>query len=139
MREKADELDQRAMAGEGTEDDAPRVVCDWSGPAYFHDPANRAPGPDVHPARVAGNSQTFEDILALLDAGRPARAARRRTADRWRSSTASAARSRRRSPIETAAAFPQGSATGVPDAGHFSWLEQPGCVADGLVRLGARL
>jgi pimeloyl-ACP methyl ester carboxylesterase len=41
--------------------------------------------------------------------------------------------------LETAAAFPRGSATGVPDAGHFTWLEQPGCVADGLVRLGTLL
>jgi pimeloyl-ACP methyl ester carboxylesterase len=41
--------------------------------------------------------------------------------------------------IETAAAFPRGSATGVPDAGHFPWLEQPGCVADALVRLATLL
>ena len=41
--------------------------------------------------------------------------------------------------LETAAAFPHGRATGVPEAGHFSWLEQPGCVADGLVRLGTQL
>jgi pimeloyl-ACP methyl ester carboxylesterase len=41
--------------------------------------------------------------------------------------------------LETAHAFPQGRATGVADAGHFPWMEQPGCVADALVRLGARL
>jgi pimeloyl-ACP methyl ester carboxylesterase len=41
--------------------------------------------------------------------------------------------------IETAAAFPRGSASGVPEAGHFPWVEQPGCVADALVRLAALL
>jgi pimeloyl-ACP methyl ester carboxylesterase len=41
--------------------------------------------------------------------------------------------------IETAMAFWDGVATGVPGAGHFPWLEEPGCVTDALVRLGMRL
>jgi pimeloyl-ACP methyl ester carboxylesterase len=41
--------------------------------------------------------------------------------------------------LDTALAFPGGSATGVPGAGHFAWLEEPGCLADALVRLAMRL
>ena len=93
-RAKADELDQRAMAGEGTEDDALeslRLV--W--PAYFNDPATAPPMPDDIRLTVPGYSQTFEDVGAC---SRPAtcRAAPRRTTGRWRSSTAWAARSRSR-------------------------------------------
>jgi pimeloyl-ACP methyl ester carboxylesterase len=94
--------------------------------------------PDDLRLSVPGYSQTFEDILALLATGDlPTRAA---TYDGpvevvyglGSPFPVEAA-------IETAAAFPRGSASGVPDAGHFSWLDKPGCVADGLVRLGTLL
>ena len=138
MRAKADELDKRAMSGEGTEDDALesfRLV--W--PGYFNDPATAPAMPDDIRLSVPGYSQTFEDILALLADGRPAEPRRGVRPDRWRSSTASAARSRSRPPSRPRRRSRRGSATGVPDAGHFTWLEQPGCVADGLVRLGSHL
>ena len=126
------------MAGEGTEDDALesfRLV--W--PAYFNDPATAPPMPDGIRLSVPGYSQTLRgrswpcsptgdlpgraaayagpvEVVYGLGSPFPVEAA-----------------------LETAAAFPHGSATGVPDAGHFPWLEQPGCLADGLVRLAARL
>jgi proline iminopeptidase len=137
VRAKADELDQRAMSGDGTEDDALESLrLFW--PAYFNDPATAPPMPDDLRLSVPGYSQTFEDILALLATGDlPTRAA---TYDGPVEVVYGLG-----SPfpveasIETAAAFPRGSASGVPDAGHFPWLDKPGCVADGLVRLGTLL
>jgi pimeloyl-ACP methyl ester carboxylesterase len=87
---------------------------------------------------VPGYSQTFEDILALLATGDlPSRVAA------YDGPVEVVYGLDSPFPVEaalgTAAAFPRGSATGVPDAGHFTWLERPGCVADGLVRLGAQL
>ena len=94
VRAKAEELDKRAMSGEGTEDDALesfRLV--W--PGYFNDPATAPPMPDGIRLSVPGYSQTFEDLQALLASGDlPSRAAA--YAGRWRSSTAWAARSRSR-------------------------------------------
>ncbi len=137
VRERADELDERAMAGEGTEDDAlesMRMV--W--PAYFADPAAAGPMPEDLRLTVPGYSQAFEDILALLASGDlPTRA------EAYDGPVEVVYGLDGPFPVEaaleTAAAFPHGRATGVPDAGHFTWLEQPGCVADGLVRLGTLL
>ncbi len=136
-RAKADELDKRAMSGEGTEDDVLESLrLFW--PGYFSDPETAPPMPDDLRLTVPGYSQTFEDIMALFAGGElPSRAAAYDgpvevvygLAGPFPVEAA----------LETAAAFPHGSATGVPEAGHFTWLEQPGCVADGLVRLGLRL
>jgi proline iminopeptidase len=137
VRAKAEELDKRAMSGEGTEDDALeslRLV--W--PGYFSDPATAPPMPDDIRLTVPGYSQTFADLLARLATGDlPSRAAAYDgpvevvygLAGPFPVEAA----------LETAAAFRHGSATGMPGAGHFTWLEQPGCVADALVRLGSRL
>ncbi len=137
VRAKADELDKRAMAGQGTEADALesfRLV--W--PGYFNDPATAPPVPDDIRLTVPGYSQTFDDILALLATGDlPGRAAA--YAGPVEVIYGLGGPFPVEAALETAAAFPHGSATGVPDAGHFSWLEQPGCLAEGLVRLGARL
>jgi proline iminopeptidase len=137
VRAKADELDKRAMAGEGTEDDALESLrLFW--PGYFSDPAAAPPMPDDIRLSVPGYSQTFDDIRALLASGElPGRAAAyggpvEVVHGLGGPFPVEAA-------LETAAAFPHGSATGVPGAGHFTWLEQPGCVADGLVRLASRL
>jgi proline iminopeptidase len=137
VRARADELDKRAMAGEGTEDDALESFrMFW--PHYFNDSATAPPMPDDIRLSVPGYSQAFEDILALLATGDlPGRAAAydgpvEVVYGLGGPFPVEAA-------IETAAAFPRGSATGVPDAGHFSWLDQPGCVADGVVRLGTLL
>jgi proline iminopeptidase len=137
VRAKADELDRRAMAGEGTENDALESLrLFW--PAYFNDPATAPPMPDDLQLSVPCYSQTFEDILAMLAAGDlPSRAAAYDGPVEVVYGLGSPFPVE--AAIETAAAFPRGSASGVPDAGHFPWLEKPGCVADGLVRLGTLL
>jgi proline iminopeptidase len=136
VRERANELDQRAMSGEGTEEDALeslRLV--W--PAYFYDPKSPAPMPDLR-LSVASYSEGIEDADAMLDAGTlPGRAAAYDGPVEVVHGLGSPFPPE--AAIETARAFPQGNATGVPGAGHFPWLEQPGCVADSLARLAARL
>ena len=136
-RARAEELDHRAMAGEGTEADAIeslRLV--W--PAYFADPSTAPPMPDDVRLSVSAYSGTFEDLVRLLsEGGLPDRAAAYQGPVELVYGLGS--------PIPadaataTATAFPRGSATGVPGAGHFPWLEQPGTVADALVRLSLLL
>jgi len=137
VRAKAEELDRRAMAGEGTEADALeslRLV--W--PAYFNDPPTAPPLPDDIQLSVPCYSETFEDIARLTGSGDlPGRAAAYGGPVEVVYGLGSPFPVE--TGIETAAAFPRGSATGVPEAGHFPWLEQPGCVADALVRLAAQL
>jgi pimeloyl-ACP methyl ester carboxylesterase len=137
VREKADELDRRAMAGEGTEADALeslRLV--W--PAYFNDQSTAPPMPADLRLSVPCYSQTIEEAVAILAAGDlPGRAAA--YAGPVEVVYGLGSPFPVETSIETAAAFPHGSATGVPDAGHFPWIEQEGCVAEGLVRLGLRL
>ena len=125
------------MAGEGTEEEALeslRLV--W--PAYFADPATAPPMPEDIRLSIPCYSQTYDDIVALLaGGGLPARAA---AYD---------------GPVEvlhglgspmpavaataTAACFPRGGPPASSDAGHFPWMEQPGCVSEALGRLAARL
>jgi pimeloyl-ACP methyl ester carboxylesterase len=135
-RERADLLDQRAMAGEGTEEDAAESLrLYW--PAYFNDPASAPPMPDIR-LSVPCYSQTLEDVAGLLaEGGLPGRVAAYDGPVEVVYALGSPVPAE--SSIETAAAFAHGSATAVPDAGHFLWLEQPGSVADALVRLAARL
>ncbi len=136
-RRRAEELDARAMAGHGTDEEAKeslRLV--W--PAYFADPSAAPPMPEDIRLSIPCYSQTNDDIVRLLTAGGlPARAA---VYD---------------GPVEvvhglgspmpavaatgTAECFPHGRATAVTGAGHFPWLERPGCVADALARLALRL
>lgn len=135
-RLRADELDRRAMSGEGTGADAVESLrLLW--PAYFADPPSAPPMPELR-LGVQCYAETFEDVVAVLASGDlPTGAA---TYDgpvevvfgEGSPMPAEAART-------TAAAFPHGRATGVPDAGHFPWLEQPGCVAAALDRLRDRL
>jgi pimeloyl-ACP methyl ester carboxylesterase len=137
VRERADELDQRAMAGEGSEAEALeslRLV--W--PAYFNDPLSAPPMPDDLRLSVPCYSQTIGEAVAMLAAGDlPGRAAA--YAGPVEVVYGLGSPFPVEAGIETAAAFPNGSATGVPGAGHFPWVEQEGCIADALVRLGARL
>ena len=135
VRARADELDKRAMAGEGTEDDALesfRLV--W--PGYFNDPATAPPMPDDIRLSVPGYSQTFEDLLALLAAGDlPSRAAAYDGPVEVVYGLGSPFPVE--AAIETAAAFPRGQRHRRAGGRPLPWLEQPGCVADGLVRLAS--
>jgi pimeloyl-ACP methyl ester carboxylesterase len=107
-------------------------------PAYFNDPRQATPMPDDLRISVPCYSETFEDITKLTSSGElPGRAAAYAGPVEVLYGLGSPFPVETR--IETAAAFPRGSATGVPDAGHVPWLEQPGCVADALTRLAALL
>jgi proline iminopeptidase len=134
--QRADELDQRAMAGEGTEEESLESLrLLW--PAYFHDRDAAPPMPALRTS-VPAYSECLEDATALLATGRLAEQAASYPGPvevlYGLGSPIPA-----ESSIATAHAFPNGSATGVPEAGHFPWMEQPGCVADALVRLASRL
>jgi len=135
-RLRAEELDQRAMAGEGTEEDVVeslRLV--W--PAYFADPPS---APPMLPLRlsVPAYSEVLAEVVSMLAAGDlPGRAAAYGGPVEVVYGLGSPMPVE--AAIETAHAFPQGSATGVPDAGHFPWLEVDECVTDALVRLAQRL
>ncbi len=137
VRERAIELDERAMAGEGTVEEALeslRLV--W--PAYFADARSAPPMPDDTRLSVPCYSESMQDARAMLASGAlPGRAAGYDGPVEVLYGLGSPAPVE--SSIATAQAFPQGSATGVPEAGHFTWIEQPGCVADALVRLASRL
>jgi pimeloyl-ACP methyl ester carboxylesterase len=131
-RRRADELDQRAMAGLGTEDEALEAMrLVW--PAYFSSPELAPPMPEVHTS-VQGYSDALESMfsgmaalaaalptvqvpmLFLYGAGSPIPA------------TAS---------LDLAAAMPHGDAQAIEGAGHFLWMEQPGVVRAALDRLVA--
>ena len=136
-RERAELLDQRALAGEGTTAEAVESLrlC-LAG--VLRRPAPARPRCPTSRSRSPCYSGTFEDITGLLaDGGLPGRAATYDGPVEVVYGLGSPVPPD--SSIATAHAFPQGSATGVPDAGHFLWLEQPGSVADALVRLAARL
>jgi proline iminopeptidase len=137
VRVRADELDQRAMSGQGTEADALESMrLLW--PAYFNDPPSAPPMPEETRLSIAGYSQALEDLMAILASGElPGRAASYGGPVELLYGLGSPLPVETQ--LETAHTFPRGSATGVPDAGHFPWLEQPGCVADALVRLAAQL
>jgi pimeloyl-ACP methyl ester carboxylesterase len=130
-RERAHELDERAMAGEGTPEEAlESLSIVW--PAYFADPDNAPPMPPVRMsvpaysgiiAEVMTGLEEVADALGsdgvpygvIAGAGSPmpwGQAARASTE-----------------------LSPRAVLTVVPAAGHFPWLEVPGCVRDALRRL----
>jgi pimeloyl-ACP methyl ester carboxylesterase len=122
-RDRAEELDKRAMAGMGTEEDALeslRMV--W--PAYFAHPEDATPMPPIR-LSVPCYAETFESLTAHLKAGYlerrlPALAlpvllvhGRFDPIPYW-------------SAEQTAALIPDVSLEPIDDCGHFPWLEQPG-------------
>lgn len=129
-RKKQRELDDRAMAGEGTPEDlleSLRLV--W--PAYFADPDNVPPMPTVRASvdaygaiteitkdleRVSAALATSEVPYGVLAGGASPMP--------W----GQAARA-------TAELSPNAFLKIVPGAGHFVWLDEPGCVNAALKRL----
>jgi pimeloyl-ACP methyl ester carboxylesterase len=130
-RERAHELDERAMAGKGTPEEgleSLRIV--W--PAYFADPENAPPMPPVRmsvPAYsgiIAEVTAGIEEVAAALSSGEVPYGviAGAGSPMPW----GQAARA-------SAELAPRALLTVVPAAGHFPWLEVPGCVRDALQRL----
>ncbi len=130
-RERARELDERAMAGEGTADDgleSLRIV--W--PAYFADPERAPPMPPIRMSveaysGIIGDVATGADEVAtkLATSGVPYGViAGAGSPMPW----GQAARA-------SADIAPQAFFALVPAAGHFPWLEVPGSVRSALQRL----
>jgi len=129
-RQRARDLDEQTTAGKGTEADALeglRLV--W--PAYFADPPNAPPMPPMRISIPA--SVLFEEIVAELPALEKALSAVR---------VPLGALVGARSPmppdeagLASVARVPGGWGISIPDAGHFPWMESPGCVASAMSRL----
>ena len=130
-RARAHELDERAMAGNGTPEEALESLrLMW--PAYFADPDSPAPMP---PLRMS--VQAYSEILAEIGETGDAVAAQLATTDVRYGVIAGAASpmpwgQAARASVELS---PGAFLVVVPAAGHFPWVEAPGCVRDALMRL----
>jgi pimeloyl-ACP methyl ester carboxylesterase len=130
-RERAHELDERAMAGQGTPEEAlESLSIVW--PAYFADPDNAPPMPPVRMS-VPAYSGIITEVMTGLDEVADAL----RTGEVPYGVIAGAG-----SPMPwgqaaraSAELSPRPVLTVVPGAGHFPWLDVPGCVRDALQRL----
>ena len=130
-RARAQELDERAMSGEGTADDGLEgVAIVW--PSYFADPENVPPLPPIRMSVEAYSglneemTEGLEEVAAALGAGTVPYGVVAGAASPipW----GQAART-------TAELSPHAFLVVVPGAGHFPWLEVPGSVRTALQRL----
>lgn len=127
--ERADELDERAMRGEGTPEEAIESLrLMW--PGYFSDPPNAPPMPDMTMS-VACYSQTFDSIHAHQEAGTlESRLPHVKLPVRFLLGAGSPIPPRHG---EATAALIPGAAVEVLDGcGHIPWLEKPGVVRSAL-------
>ncbi|HEY1713515.1 MAG TPA: alpha/beta hydrolase [Solirubrobacteraceae bacterium] len=130
-RRRAEELDERELSGEGTDAEFREAMEIWW-PAYFADPEQVPPMPPMRTSvpAYAGISAEMLDGLDLV-------AAQLADGHCLYAVLAGAA-----SPIPwgqaaraTVELSPRASLTVVGAAGHFPWVEQPGCVLASLRRL----
>ncbi len=131
--DQARRIDERADRGEATDtDDVAALRLIW--PAYFAVPAAAPPLPDTVRTSGACYAGTWASIDTELAAGTIATSLRSYPGpvEVVIGATSPMPRSAAQ---QTAALFPRASLTSVPDAGHFPWVEQPGCVHDALRRL----
>jgi len=134
VRTQADELDQRAMRGEGTEEamlEGLRLV--W--PAYFPSWDAAPPMPDIN-GSVEAYSQTMESIHVLMPALEQALTSVRVPVGfvHGKASPMPVTAS-----TDAAARIPGAWVEVVDNAGHFLWLDVPGSVRTALSRLEASL
>lgn len=130
-RQRARELDDRAMAGQGTPEEALeslRIV--W--PAYFADPENVPPMP-----RLRMSVEAYSGLIAEITAD-----TERLSAELAATAVPFGVLAGASSPIPwgqaaraTAELSPQAFLKVVPGGGHLPWFEQPGCVRAALARL----
>jgi proline iminopeptidase len=134
-RDRARELDERVIAGHGTpEDGLESLRMMW--PAYFADPENTWPMPPVrmsieaHSGIVAEVTTGTDEVAAALATGQVPYGviAGAGSPMPW----GQAARA-------SAELSPRAFLTVVAAAGHFPWLESPGCVRVALERLSQSL
>ena len=128
-RQRAAELDERAMRGEGTAEEALeslRLV--W--PAYFASPERVMP----FPPRLRLSVEAYASLLAAAIEALPA-LERSLPAIQVPFGVVWGASSPAPAPHGTVAAIPGAWLEVVADAGHFVWFERPGSVRAGLQRL----
>jgi pimeloyl-ACP methyl ester carboxylesterase len=129
-RQRAKELDEQSMKGESTEAEGLeglRLV--W--PAYFADPSSAPPMPPLRMSMRA--TALFEDIVTQLPALEKA-------LPKVRVPLGALVGAQSPMPpdeagLASAARVPGGWGISIPDAGHFPWIESPGCVASAMSRL----
>jgi pimeloyl-ACP methyl ester carboxylesterase len=132
VRARAQELDERAMRGEGTEDqmiESLRLV--W--PAYFPSWDAAPPMPDMT-ASVEAYAETFESVHALLPALEQALPTLRVPVGFVAGDGSPMPLS---ASTDSAAKIPGAWVEVVEGAGHFPWYEVPGSVRRALERLVA--
>jgi pimeloyl-ACP methyl ester carboxylesterase len=127
----AQQLDERAIGGEGSEADALKgLQLVW--PSYFADPSNAPPMPTMRMS-LAAYAGLWEDLNAVLPD------LERSLAEiRVPLGVLVGARSpmpAQEAGLASAERVPGGWGVSVPDAGHFPWFESPGCVAAAMRRL----
>jgi pimeloyl-ACP methyl ester carboxylesterase len=135
-RDRAAELAERSAGSEETNADATAgLALVW--PGYFADPLAAAPFPAYMVVSEACYSSTFASMLEQISDGSFAEALGRLAMPAEFVLGAE-------SPLPpdngaaTAARIPDAVTTVVPGAGHFPWIEAPGCIAAALARLIAR-
>jgi pimeloyl-ACP methyl ester carboxylesterase len=130
VRARAQELDERAMAGEGSDADVlESMALVW--PAYFAD-WDAAPPVPAFRASSTCYAETFASLLAelpALEAALPSITVPVGFVAGAHSPMPNAAST------DTASRIPGAWAYVVPDAGHFPWVESPGTVRTALQRL----
>lgn len=130
VREKAREMDERAMAGEGSEADMIESLrLFW--PAYFASWADAPPMPDIR-GSLPAYAETFTSIHAEI-----ASLEQRLPSIRVPVGFVAGGRSPMPSSASTDAAgrIPGAWVEVVDGAGHFPWIEAPGCIRPALDRL----
>jgi len=131
---RAEELDRRAMAGEGNEADMTESLrLIW--PAYFADPASAPPRPDIR-GSVEAYSATIDSVHAELPGLAP-RLGGVTVPTLFLHGAAS--------PMPVTASTDTADAIGskatvrvLEGTGHFVWVESPGCVRAALAALLGR-
>jgi pimeloyl-ACP methyl ester carboxylesterase len=134
-RQRLDEIDEREKAGEATDADyLESMEILW--PAYFADPEKAPPAPPMQ-----ASSDVFMAIAPEMGDGLEQVAAELANGHVLYACVAGAG-----SPIPwgqasraTVELSPRASLTVLSDAGHFPWIERPGCIGAALRRLVAEV
>jgi proline iminopeptidase len=137
LRARFDELEALIEQGNASDADALESFrLYW--PSYFADPVRApAPPPDLL-LSVECSTRTFESLSHELETGSLAGGLRRYDGAveiLYGTSSPMPARAS----TDTAALLTNAAVHPVAEAGHFPWIEAPGCVAAALSRLAARL
>jgi proline iminopeptidase len=134
------ELEEIVSAAAGTPDGdaAATESLRLSWPSYYADPASAPPWPDDLRLSLTCYTGTFESVAAA-QASSDWQAALAEYAGPVEIVTGGASAFPADVASDTAAMFADATITVVAGAGHFPWVESPGCVAAALNRISRRL